>query len=148
MVSALDRVAANGGYISADPPKRKYGFASGQHINLDTGIQNNLWRFGLTTTARNLLDLMATEHDKDGQIRSTQKQLAEHFMCSQPKISKAMNELFSYHFAWKIRRGVVQVNPTYAYRWGSRNHRSLISKLGKQTLKEHAIVIPEAGRPS
>jgi predicted transcriptional regulator len=148
MVKALDKVTTNGGSISANAPKQKYEFFSGRHINLDHAIQSNLWRFGLTVMARNLLDHMATEHDEDGQLHATQKQLAEHFGCSQPKVSKALGELFNHHFAWKIRRGVLQVNPTYAYRWGSRKQRSLMRKLGATTLREHTIVIPEAGRPS
>ncbi|MFE1444275.1 hypothetical protein [Streptomyces sp. NPDC058739] len=148
MVEALDKVAANGGTITADAPKQKYQFFSGNHTNVDQVIQANLWRFGLTGMARNLLDHMSTEHDEDGQVRATQAQLAVYFGCSQPKVSKALGELFKHHFAWKIRRGVVQVNPTYTYRWGSRKHRSLMIKLGAKTLREHAIVIPEAGRPS
>lgn len=148
MVKALDNVAANGGTISADPPKQKYQFYSGTHTSVDQVIQANLWRFGLTSMARNLLDHMSTEHDEDGQLRATQKQLADHFGCSQPKVSKALGELFTHNFAWKARRGVLQVNPTYTYRWGSRKHRSLMTKLGAATLREHTIVIPEPGRPS
>ncbi|MFH9677409.1 helix-turn-helix domain-containing protein [Streptomyces sp. NPDC017405] len=148
MVKALDKVASNGGAILADPPKQKYQFYSGNHTSVDQAIQANLWRFGLTGMARNLLDHMSTEHDMDGQLRTTQKQLADHFGCSQPKVSKALGELFTHHFAWKVRRGVLQVNPTFTYRWGSKKHRSLMTKLGAKTLREHTIVIPEPGRPS
>ncbi|MEU5978465.1 replication/maintenance protein RepL [Streptomyces sp. NPDC047315] len=148
MLKLLDNVASHGGTILAEPPKRKYQFHSGQHTSLDLGLQGNLWRFGLTGMARNLLDHMSAEHDLDGQLRATQKELAEHFGCSQPKVSKALGELFSHHFAWKVRRGVLQVNPTYAYRWGSKKHHSLMTKLGAKALREHTIVIPDQGRQS
>ncbi|SEE83583.1 replication protein (RepL) [Streptomyces sp. 2131.1] len=146
MVKALDKVATNGGLISSDPPKRPYQFASGQHISLDTDLQANLWQFGLSPMARDLLDHMATHHDDRGELLTTQKKLATHFGCSQPKVSKALTQLDKLHFAWKVRRGVLQVNPTYAYRWGSRKQRALIAQLGAKFLRERTIVIPEAGR--
>ncbi|MEU2968983.1 replication/maintenance protein RepL [Streptomyces ardesiacus] len=146
MVKALDKVATNGGIISSDPPKQKYQFASDQHISLDHDIQTNLWRFGLSTMARDLLDHMATQHDEQGELHATQKELAAHFGCSQPKVSKALTQLDKMHFAWKVRRGVLQVNPTYAYRWGSRKQRALIARLGAKFFRERTIVIPEAGR--
>ncbi|MGC3001429.1 hypothetical protein ACPF8X_24410 [Streptomyces sp. G35A] len=146
MVRALDKVASNGGIISSDPPKQKYQFASGQHISLDADIQANLWRFGLSPMARDLLDHMATQHNEEGELRTTQKELATHFGCSQPKVSKALTQLDKLHLAWKVRRGVLQVNPTYAYRWGSRKQRALIARLGAKFLRERTIVIPEAGR--
>lgn len=148
MVRAFADVAANGGTINADPPKQKYAFYSGNHTSVDNVIQANLWRFRLTDTARNILDHMVTGHDEAGQIQATQKELAAYFGCSQPKVSKALGELGKHNFAWKVRRGVLQVNPTYTYRWGSRKHRSLMTRLGAATLRERTIVIPEPGRPS
>jgi Firmicute plasmid replication protein (RepL) len=148
MVRALGKVAANGGRIDSDPPKQPYEFASGNFTSVDEEIQANLWRFGLTAMARTLLDRMTTDHDEDGRLKATQKQLADDYGCSQPKVSKALGELTKHHFAWKVRRGVLQVNPTYTYRWGSKRQRSLMSALGEQTLREHTIVIPEARRPS
>ncbi|QFG13288.1 helix-turn-helix DNA binding domain protein [Streptomyces phage Gilgamesh] len=146
MVKALDKVATNGGVISSDPPKKAYQFASGQHISLDMDIQTNLWRFGLTPMAQALLNHMATQHNEQGELHATQKELAAYFECSQPKVSKALTQLDKLHFAWKVRRGVLQVNPTYAYRWGSRKQRALIARLGAKFLRERTIVIPEAGR--
>jgi hypothetical protein len=146
MVKALDKVATNGGVITQDPPKKPYEFASGQHISLDTDIHANLWRFGLSPMAQNLLNHMATQHDQEGELHATQKELATYFGCSQPKVSKALTQLDKLHFAWKVRRGVLQVNPTYAYRWGSRKQRALIARLGVEFLRERTIVIPEAGR--
>jgi hypothetical protein len=146
MVKALDKVATNGGVITQDPPKQPYEFASGQHTSLDADIQTNLWRFGLSPMARDLLDHMATQHNVRGEVVATQKELATYFGCSQPKVSKALTQLDKLHFAWKVRRGVVQVNPTYAYRWGSKKQRALIARLGAKFLRERTIVIPEAGR--
>ncbi|MGW2181230.1 hypothetical protein ACWCXX_24655 [Streptomyces sp. NPDC001732] len=148
MVKALDKVASNGGTILAEPPKRSYQFFSGTHTSVDQELQACLWRFKLPEMSRNLLDHMTTEHDEDGQIRSTQKDLAAHFGCSQPKVSKSLGHLFKHNFAWKVRRGVIQVNPMYTYRWGSRKHRALMNKIGAATLREHTIMIPEPGRPS
>ncbi|MFB6614031.1 hypothetical protein ACIGFK_36765 [Streptomyces sp. NPDC085524] len=142
LLKALERISRNGGIIQADPPPKAYGFPGGTHINYSQQIQENLWRFKLSPMARDLLDHMAATHDVDGIVAATQTALGMYFGCHHSKISRAIKVLTQHNFAWKARQGQYQLNPTYAYRWGSRRHRVLIDRLGAKTLKDHTIVIP------
>lgn len=142
MVRTLDRLLRSGGIVTVDPPKHPYGFVGGTHTNVSQEIQHNLWRFDLSGTARNMLDHLTTSHDEHGIVSSTQGALAEYFGYSQSRVSRSLRELAGHHFTWKVRRGQLQVNPTYAYRFGSRKHQALLIKLGPETLEEHRIVIP------
>jgi CRP-like cAMP-binding protein len=143
LIETLARISRTGGSYQFAPPPKRYGFPGGTHLNSSQEITLNLWRFKLTTTARDVLDHMTVTHDEHGIVAVTQSALAAYFECSQAKISRALGQLSRHHFVWKARRGQYQLNPRYAYRFSSRKHAILVARLGKVTLKEHAIVIPE-----
>lgn len=142
LLKSLEEISRNGGTITADPPPRPYGFRGNTHVNISQELQENLWRFKLTTTARDVLDHMTVTHDDQGIVSVTQTALAVHFECSQSKISRALRQLSQHHFAWKARRGQYRLNPTYAYRFGSKKHHRLLTELGESMLQEHTITIP------
>jgi hypothetical protein len=143
ILKALERIGRNGGVIAADPPPRRYGLHGGTHVNISQVLCENLWRFRLPPTARDILDHMAATHDEQGLVTAGQKELGRHFGCSQAKISRCLAMLVRHHFVWKAsRRGVYQLNPAYAYRFGSRKHHALLERLGQETLDAHAIVVP------
>ncbi|MFF0746618.1 hypothetical protein ACFYVL_40140 [Streptomyces sp. NPDC004111] len=143
LVEALARISRTGGSYQFAPPPRPYEFSGQTHLNASQEITLHLWRFRLTTTARDVLDHLAVTHDEHGIVAVAQRVLAAYFGCSQAKISRALAQLSHHHFVWKVRRGQYQLNPRYAYRFSSRKHAVLIARLGEATLKEHAIAIPE-----
>ncbi|BDT39514.1 hypothetical protein [Streptomyces yaizuensis] len=142
LLKSLEKIAERGGIIQADPVPRAYAFPSKRHITFDADIHDNLWRFGLTPIASALLGHMAAGHDKDGVLVTTQSALAQHFECHHTRINRAFKLLDRHNFAWKERQGRYQINPQYAYRWGSRKHRALIERMGT-TLKTRTIAIPK-----
>lgn len=142
ILKSLEKISRNGGHFTADPPAKRYGFAGGTHTNVSQVLQENLWRFNLSSPARNLLDHMSVAHNEEGVVAAKQEALATYFGCSQSKISRALTELSQHHFTWKVKRGEYQLNPTYAYRFSSTKHRALLRRLGTETLKAHKIVIP------
>ncbi|MEV6312589.1 helix-turn-helix domain-containing protein [Streptomyces sp. NPDC051840] len=144
LVRSLEQIARKGGTFSTGPEARAYGFLGGRHLSMSQIIQDSLWSFELSTTARNVLDHMTVHHDDHGIVTATQSKLAEHFGCSQSKISRAMSQLTAHHFTWKERRGQYRLNPLYSYRFGSRKHIRLLEEIGPEKLAEHAIVIPPA----
>ncbi|MEV7617080.1 hypothetical protein [Streptomyces sp. NPDC089799] len=143
LVKALQNISRNGGMITADAPPKRYGLQGGTHVNVSQTLVENLWRWKLPATARDILDHMAATHDEDGVVKVSQKALGEHFECSQSKISRSIGVLSKHHFVWKAaRRGCYQLNPTYAYRFGSRKHHALLARLGEDVLNAHTIVVP------
>lgn len=66
---------------------RPYAFPGGRHLNLSQEIQLNLWRFQLTTVARDVLDHLSVTHDENGITVVTRSALARYFGCSQTKSS-------------------------------------------------------------
>ncbi|MFJ3713237.1 hypothetical protein [Streptomyces sp. NPDC090053] len=143
----MEGINARGGslYGNVDAPKKAYGFVGNSHLNISQDLHLNLWRFELTTTARDVLDHMTVTHDEQGIVKVTQVALATHFDCSQSKINRALTQLSGFHFAWKARRGQYQLNPTYAYRFSSAKHHKLLKKL-ESVLKTHTIVVPTRKR--
>ncbi|MEU6756031.1 hypothetical protein [Streptomyces sp. NPDC046685] len=148
LVKDLEKVASRGGSVLYDRAPQKYGFPSGQHGSFDQEIHDNLWRFNLTSTSRGLLDHFMAQHDENCQMPVTQAKLAERFECHQSKISRALGQLDKHNFAWKVRRGIIQVNPLYTYRFRSNKHHALLSMLGAETLKKRRITIPRPGGQS
>ncbi|MFJ6722387.1 hypothetical protein [Streptomyces sp. NPDC091259] len=144
-MATLGQVATNGGVLSVEPRKQKYGFQSGQHGSFDQEIHDNLWRFDLSSMARGLLDHFMAQHDVNCQMAITQAKLAVKFECHQSKISRALGQLDKHNFAWKARRGIIQVNPLYTYRFRSNKHREVLVMLGPETLKKRRIKIPGPG---
>ncbi|MFK0182177.1 hypothetical protein ACIQVR_40205 [Streptomyces xanthochromogenes] len=132
---------ANGGTFTKDAPRRPYVFYGTQHLSMAQVIEDNLWKFDLTTMSRNVLDHLKTHHDDEALVEMTQSSLAVKFNCSQSKVSRAIAQLSRHNFTWKERRGVYRVHPLYAYRWGSDKQRRLVRSLEK-TLLAHEIVIP------
>ncbi|MEU8893680.1 hypothetical protein [Streptomyces sp. NPDC048442] len=142
LVETLERISRHGGSVQFSPPPKPYGFQGGLHLNVSQELQLNLWRFGLSVMARDLLDHMAVTHDEHGIVAVTQTSLARYFGCSQTKIQRALAQLSCHHFLWKVRNGRYQLNPAYAYRFSSRKHALLLARLGSATLTRHQIVIP------
>ncbi|MGW5817271.1 hypothetical protein [Streptomyces noursei] len=141
MLKALTKIADRGGLFQSDAPKSPYAFPGGTHLNIDQDLQDNLWRFRLTSATRDVLDHFTVNHDDEGIIHTTQGALAQHFGCSQASISKAIKVLSSHHFAWKVRKSQYRLNPTYSYRFSSAKHQALVLNL-KDELKQHVIVVP------
>lgn len=148
LVKDLEKVSSRGGSVLYDREPQKYGFPSGQHGSFDQEIHDNLWRFNLTSTARGLLDHFMARHDENCQMPVTQAKLAARFECHQSKISRALGQLDKHNFAWKARRGVIQVNPLYTYRFRSSSHRAVLAALGTEMLKKRRITIPGSGGQS
>lgn len=143
LLKQLEEIVRRGGSIAVDPPRRRYGFEGGTHLNYSAHLQQHLWRFRLTTTARDLLDHMVVTHDAAGVVTTTQVALATYFGCSQSKISKAFTQLSDHRFTWKVRRGKYQLNPTYAYRFSSAKHAALIARIkAAKKVEEYKIVVP------
>lgn len=141
LLKALEKLSVNGGTILADPPRKRYGFPGGVHINVSQQIQENLWRFGLGQMARDLLDHFAATHDETGLVKATQQSLGTYFGCHHSKVSRAIKVLDTHNFAWKYRQGQYQLNPTYAYRWGSRKQHALMARI-KDVLDNREIKPP------
>lgn len=141
----LDEVSDRGVSIHVDPQPRPYLMYSGSHISVDRVIQQNLWRFNLRPLERAVLDLMCVEANDEGVVVVKQVELGEHFGRSQSSVSNAIKTLCGHHFIWKVRRGAYQVNPTYAFGWGSNKQRAALHRIGMATMKEHEIVIPGLG---
>ncbi|MFJ2154190.1 hypothetical protein ACIOHB_36215 [Streptomyces microflavus] len=139
------RELSRGGTLTYDRRRRPYAFYGTNHLSVSGVLQANLWKFRLTTVARDVLDYMVTNHDTKGLVTTTQVKLGEHFCCSQTKVSKAIGELSRHNFSWKEKRGVYQLNPLYAFRWGSDKHRELVMSL-QDVLLEHQIEIPTVGK--
>ncbi|MFD3533329.1 hypothetical protein [Streptomyces sp. NPDC058664] len=130
-----------GGTLTYDRRRRPYAFYGGNHSSVSDTLQANLWKFRLTTVARDVLDYMVTHHDKQALVETTQAKLGEHFECSQTRVSKAIAQLTRHNFTWKEKRGLYRLNPLYAYGWGSDNQRALVVSLQKDLLA-HQIEIP------
>lgn len=141
LLKALEKISRNGGTIVADPPRKGYAFPGGKHLALSTEIHENLWRFKLSPMARDLLDHMAATHNEDGLVRASQQSLGAHFRCHRSKISRAMKVLDKHNFAWKHKQGQYQLNPSYAYRWGSRKQHALVARI-TDVLKARTIQPP------
>ena len=141
LLQTLEKISRNGGTIVADPPRKGYAFPGGKHLALSTEIHENLWRFKLSPMARDLLDHIAATHDEDGLVQATQQSLGSHFGCHQSKVSRALRALDKHNFAWKHKQGHYQLNPCYAYRWGSRKQHALVARI-TDVLKARTIQPP------
>lgn len=142
LLKKLEDLARKGGTFSTNPDVKPYAFYGGQHVSTSQVIQDNLWKFGFSETARNVLDHMTVHHDAQALVEMTQGSLAVKFGCSQSKISRSIGQLSKHNFAWKERRGVYRLHPLYSYRWGSVKQRKLLKELGEKTLTKYEIVIP------
>ncbi|WP_086708944.1 replication/maintenance protein RepL [Streptomyces antimycoticus] len=141
LLKRFEKLAKKGGTFTTNPEVKPYVFYGSQHLSASQVIQDNLWKFKLSTMSRDVLDHMVTNHDDQALVQMTQSSLASKFGCSQSKVSRAIGQLSSHNFTWKERRGVYRLNPLYAYRWGSVKQRRLVKSLEK-TLLAHEIVIP------
>ncbi|WP_079408577.1 hypothetical protein [Streptomyces sp. 3211] len=93
-----------------------------------------------------VLDHFSANIDEDGHILAGQPELVELFEVSQPNISKSLTHLKKTHFIWLDRqRSFYQVNPLYAFRWGSDKQRAALQRIGIKTLMQHIIVVPGTG---
>ncbi|TSB25639.1 hypothetical protein [Streptomyces benahoarensis] len=142
LLTKLEELARKGGTFSTNAPIKPYAFYGGKHMSTSQALQDNLWKFGFSETARNVLDHLTVHHDEDALTKMTQKTLASKFGCSQSKISRSIGQLTKHNFAWKERPGLYRLHPLYCYRWGSVKQRRLLTKLGKGTLTKYEIVIP------
>lgn len=145
-VEPYRRLQEQGGILTYDRPLSPYDFNGAPHVSINRDILENMWRFGLASLDRGVLDYMVASHDEDGLVKERQVDLARHFRCSQPRIHRAVACLRGYHFIWMPRRAWYQLNPQYAYRFGSSRQRLLIARLGRELLSAHRIEIPGLGR--
>ncbi|MGW5355988.1 hypothetical protein ACWERV_36450 [Streptomyces sp. NPDC004031] len=141
LLKRFEKLAQTGGTFTTDPERRPYVFYGRQHLSTSQVIQENLWKFKLSATSRDVLDHMVTNHNDQALVEMTQSSLAVKFGCSQSKVSRAVGQLSRHNFTWKERRGVYRLHPLYAYRWGSGKQRQLVKSLEKALLA-HEIVIP------
>ncbi|MFB7453900.1 hypothetical protein [Streptomyces sp. NPDC056194] len=141
LLKRFEKLAKKGGTFSTNPEVKPYVFYGTQHLSMSQVIEDNLWKFDLSTMSRNVLDHMKTHHDEQALVQMTQSSLAAKFGCSQSKVSRAIGQLSRHNFTWKERRGVYRVHPLYAYRWGSVKQRRLVKSLEKVLLNKE-IVIP------
>ncbi len=126
--------------------KRSYVFLTGQHVSLDRYLHENLWRYHFTWLTRAVLDHFSANIDEDGHILAGQPELAELFEVSQPNVSKSLTHLKKTHFIWLDgKRSFYQVNPLYAFRWGSDKQRAALQRIGIKTLMQHIIMVPGTG---
>ncbi len=146
LLKKLEELARKGGTFSTSPEVKPYAFYGSQHMSTSQVLQDNLWKFGFSEAARNVLDHMTVHHDVEALVTMTQSSLAVKFNCSQSKISRAMAQLSKHNFAWKEQRGLYRLHPLYSYRWGSAKQRRLINRLGEKTLTKYEIVIPTVVR--
>lgn len=124
--------------------RKSYVFLTPEHVAYDRYLQDQLWRFKFTWLTRAVLDHFCANADKDGRIKASQPDLATHFEVSQPNVSKSLSHLKSTHFIWLDggRRSVYQVNPLYAFRWGSQKQRLALQRIGLEAIAQHLIVVP------
>ena len=142
LLKKLEELARKGGTFSTNPDAKPYAFYGSQHTSTSRVLQDNLWKFGFSEMARNVLDHMTAHHDEQALVEMTQGGMAAKFGCSQSKISRSIGQLSGHNFVWKERRGVYRLHPLYSYRWGSMRQRRLLLQLGKETLTKYEIVIP------
>lgn len=142
LLKRLEELARKGGTFSTKGDPKPYAFYGRIHLSMSQRIQDQLWKFGFSAMARNVLDHMSVHHDDQALVKMTQRGLAEKFGCSQSKVSRSIGELSRQNFAWKESRGMYRLHPLYAYRWGSDKQRDLVNKLGPKVLTAREIVIP------
>ncbi|MEV7282640.1 replication/maintenance protein RepL [Streptomyces sp. NPDC093111] len=142
LLKRLEELGRKGGTFSTKGDPKPYAFYGRIHLSASQRLQDELWKFGFSSMARNVLDHMTVHHDDQSMVKMTQRGLAEKFGCSQSKVSRSIGELSRQNFAWKESRGMYRLHPLYAYRWGSDKQRALVNKLGPKVLTAREIVIP------
>ncbi|MFD9688451.1 hypothetical protein ACFXPX_32685 [Kitasatospora sp. NPDC059146] len=131
--------------LIADTKRAKHASAQthgGSWAGIDKMLLKNIHLFDFSKRERAVLDNMTADVDKDGLWRGTQAQLAAELHCNQTTVSRAIVKLDSKNFVWKVSRGTYQVNPTWAFGWGSDHCNRVIEKIGKKTMAAKAIKIP------
>ncbi|MET9182896.1 hypothetical protein ABZX88_32485 [Kitasatospora aureofaciens] len=127
---------------NSDKPRKGAQTHGGSWVATDRELLANIWRFDFTKRERAVLDIMTAEVDEEGQWRGKQSELAKTLGCSQGSVSKAIGKLESTNFAWKIVRCLYQVNPDWAFGWGSEAHQRSIDRIGKAVMDMKRIKIP------
>ncbi|MFI1521371.1 hypothetical protein [Kitasatospora cineracea] len=123
-------------------PRKRALTYSGAWVATDRELLANVWRFDFTKHERAVLDIMTAETDEAGQWRGTQSELARILRCSQGSVSKAIGEPEAANFAWKVVRCLYQVNPDWAFGWGSEAHRRSIARIGRAVMDMKRTKIP------
>jgi len=85
-------------------------------IGGDAKAENPILNQQLTHFEVHLLMTIVLLMDFDNEFRMSQKELADHFGCHPPRISKAMQILKKKGLIKEIRRGVFFVDPLFASR--------------------------------
>ncbi|MFD0351752.1 hypothetical protein ACFQ0M_48015 [Kitasatospora aburaviensis] len=75
-------------------------------------------------------------------MEGKQADLAKVLQCSQGSVSKAISTLEATHFVWKVIRCLYQVNPDWAFGWGTDSHTKSIASIGVATMDMKRIKIP------
>ncbi|MFB7673217.1 hypothetical protein ACFC26_17585 [Kitasatospora purpeofusca] len=146
--SGLERLQAENPSIgftliaNSDKPRKGAQTHGGSWVATDRELLGNIWRFDFSKRERAVLDIMTAEVDEEGQWHGKQTDLARTLGCSQGSVSKAIGKLESTNFAWKVIRCRYQVNPDWAFGWGSEAHQRSIKKIGKATMDMKRIKIP------
>ncbi|MDH6130493.1 hypothetical protein [Kitasatospora sp. GP82] len=126
----------------SDKPRKPANTHGGSWVATDRELLANVWRFEFSSRERAVLDIMTAEINEDGQWHGKQSELATRLGCSQGSVSKAISKLESTHFAWKIIRCLYQVNPDWAFGWGTEAHLRSIERLGAAVMDMKRIKIP------
>ncbi|MFC8452163.1 hypothetical protein [Kitasatospora sp. NPDC057223] len=127
---------------NSDKPKKAVHTHGGSWVATDRELLANVWRFEFSQRERAVLDIMTAEINEEGQWHGKQSELARTLGCSQGSVSKAISKLESTNFAWKLVRCLYQVNPDWAFGWGSKAHLRSIQKIGKAVMDMKRIKIP------
>ncbi|WP_030274430.1 hypothetical protein [Streptomyces sp. NRRL B-24484] len=126
----------------AAKPNKSANTHGGSWVATDRELLANIWRFEFTPRERAVLDIMTAEINEDGQWHGKQSELANRLGCSQGSVSKAISKLESTNFAWKLIRCLYQVNPDWAFGWGSEAHIRSIQRIGQAVMDMKRIKIP------
>ncbi|WP_030237549.1 hypothetical protein [Streptomyces sp. NRRL S-350] len=131
--------------LIADTKPKKHAPATthgGSWAGIDKELLRNIHLFEFSNKERAVLDNMTADVDKDGVWKGTQAQLAATLRCNQTTVSRAIVKLDRKNFVWKVARGTYQVNPTWAFGWGSDHSARVIAKIGKTVMATKVIKIP------
>ncbi|WP_331731250.1 hypothetical protein [Kitasatospora sp. NBC_01300] len=124
------------------PKKREATTQGGSWAGIDKQLLRNIHLFEFSNKERAVLDNMTADADRDGLWRGTQAALAVTLQCNQTTVSRAIVRLDRKNFVWKVARGTYQVNPTWAFGWGTDYSAKVIAKIGKDFMAKKVINIP------
>ncbi|WP_329572911.1 hypothetical protein [Kitasatospora sp. NBC_01266] len=126
----------------SNKPSKPAHTHGGSWVATDRELLANVWRFEFSQRERAVLDIMTAEINEEGQWHGKQSELATRLGCSQGSVSRAISKLEATNFAWKIIRCLYQVNPDWAFGWGTEAHLHSIKSIGAAIMDMKRIKIP------